>query len=248
MTEKGRGLAHPALVYLVLLIIVVLASWTGSIFEFRKLGVGGGLVLRSALSVQGIRWMVRSAAANAAQAPFGNAIMLLMAIGACKSSGLNRALTGRRALSPKESTALTIALTVFAIYLILLLLGTLTGSRLLLGMTGTVKGSPLATGAVFLLMLAVVLPSMVYGLATGTLRTAHDCIEALSDMIRPMASLLVTMLIASWLIETFRYTHMDTLIGIGPQFMAVVEFLIYWIPLPIILLRKGKKAESDLKS
>lgn len=231
---------HPAIVYLVLLIVVILASWIGSIMEISRVDSNGELALRSVLGVPGIRWAVRTAASCLSNAPAGNALMLFIAIGAGRGSGLFRAVSRLRSLSPKETTAFYISMVVLAIYICLIVLGVFTGSHLLLGITGTLKGSPLYDGFMFLFMLAVCLPSLVYGLSTETFRTAADCANAFCTILPPFAHFLVTMLVAAQLIQTLEYTHFDALLGITPYALRIVSFLIYWLPLPIILLWSQK--------
>ena len=235
---------HPAIVYLLLLIIVILASWIGSIMEISRVSHNGELALRSVLGVSGIRWAVRTAASCLGNAPIGNALMLCVAIGAGRGSGLFRALSRIRSLSPKEAMAFYISMVVSAIYILVIVLGVFSGSHLLLGITGTLAGSPLYEGFMFLLMLGVCLPSLVYGLYTETFRTAGDCADAFCRILPPFAHFLVTMLVAAHLIQTLEYTHIDALIGLTQNSMRVVSFLIYWLPLPIILMWSQKSGKE----
>lgn len=208
--------------------------------EISRVDGNGELALRSVLGVSGIRWVVRTAASCLGNAPVGNALMLFIAVGAGRGSGLFRAVSRMRNLSPKETTAIFISLVALAIYIFLIVLGIFAGSHLLLGVTGSLKGSPLYDGFMFLLMLAVCLPSLVYGLSTQTFRTAGDCADAFCTILPPFAHFLVTMLVASQLLQTIEYTHIDALLGMTPNAMRIVSFLVYWLPLPIILLRSQK--------
>ena len=237
MSKRSTGWLHPAVIYLILLILVIIVSWIGSIMEISRVGGNDELALRSVLGVPGLRWTVRTAASCLGNAPFGNALMLFMAIGAGRGSGLFRALARIRNLSPKEMTAFYISMVVLVIYLSLIVLGLFTGSHLLLGITGNLKGSPLYDGFMFLVMLGICLPSLVYGLSTETFRTAGDCVDAFCTILPPFAHFLVTMLIAAQLIQTLEYTHIDAIIGITANSMQVISFLLYWLPLPIILIR-----------
>ena len=237
MSKRSTGWLHPAVIYLILLILVIIVSWIGSIMEISRVGGNDELALRSVLGVPGLRWAVRTAASCLGNAPFGNALMLFMAIGAGRGSGLFRALARIRNLSPKEMTAFYISMVVLVIYLSLIVLGLFTGSHLLLGITGNLKGSPLYDGFMFLVMLGICLPSLVYGLSTETFRTAGDCVDAFCTILPPFAHFLVTMLIAAQLIQTLEYTHIDAIIGITANSMQVISFLLYWLPLPIILIR-----------
>ena len=244
MNRRTTGWLHPAVIYLILLLVVIIVSWIGSIMEISRVGGNGELALRSVLGVPGLRWAVRTAASCLGNAPVGNALMLFIAVGAGKGSGLFRALTRIRSLSPKESTAFYISVVVLAIFICLMVLGVYAGSHLLLGITGGLKGSPLYDGFMFLVMLAVCLPSLVYGLSTETFRTAQDCVDAFCTILPPLAHFIVTMLIAAQLIQTLEYTNIDALLGITDSSMRVISFLIYWLPLPIILLRNQKSGKG----
>lgn len=243
MNKRSLGWRHPAVIYLILLILVIVVSWIGSIMEIGRGAGNEELALRSVLGVPGLRWAVRTAASCLGNAPVGNALMLFMAIGAGRGSGLFRALSRLRNLSPKESTAFYISLVVLAIFIFLIILGVYAGSHLLLGITGTLKGSPLYDGFMFLVMLGIGLPSLVYGLSTETFRTAQDCVNAFCTILPPFAHFLVTMLVAAQLLQTLEYTNIDLLLRLSDNGMRIVSFLVYWLPLPIILLwcQKTKK-------
>ena len=236
MNKRSTGWLHPAVIYLILLILVIVVSWIGSIMEIGRGGGNEELALRSVLGVPGLRWAVRTAASCLGNAPVGNALMLFMAIGAGRGSGLFRALSRLRSLSPKESMAFYISMVVLAIYIFLIVLGVYAGSHLLLGITGSLKGSPLYDGFMFLIMLGICIPSLVYGLSTETFRTAGDCVDAFCTILTPFAHFLVTMLVAAQLLQTLEYTNIDLLLGISDNAMRIISFLVYWLPLPIILV------------
>ena len=240
MSKRTTGWLHPAVIYLILLILVIVVSWIGSIMEIGRGAGNEELALRSVLGVPGLRWAVRTAASCLGNAPVGNALMLFMAVGAGRGSGLFRALSRLRSLSPKEATAFYISVVVLALYICVIVLGVYAGSHLLLGITGTLKGSPLYDGFMFLVMLGIGLPSLVYGLSTETFRTAGDCVDAFCTILPPFAHFLVTMLVAAQLLQTLEYTNIDVLLGITDNAMRIISFLVYWLPLPIILLRNKK--------
>ena len=244
MNKRSLGWLHPAVIYLILLILVIVVSWIGSIMEIGRGAGNEELALRSVLGVPGLRWAVRTAASCLGNAPVGNALMLFMAIGAGRGSGLFRALSRLRSLSPKEATAFYISVVVLGLFVCLIVLGVYAGSHLLLGITGTLKGSPLYDGLMFLLMLAVCLPSLVYGLSTETFRTAGDCVNAFCTILPPFAHFLVTMLVAAQLLQTLEYTNIDLLLGISNNAMRIISFLVYWLPLPIILVWYQKSGKE----
>ena len=242
MSKKWWG--HPAIVYLLLLIVVILASWIGSIMEVSRAASNNELTIRSVLGVSGIRWAVRSAASSLSYAPIGNALMLFIAYGAAKGSGLFRAFLRIRNLSPKETIAFYTSLVVLTVYILLIVLGVFAGSNLLLSVTGSLKGSPLYEGLAFLLMLAVCLPSLVYGLSTESFRTAADCADAFCGLLPQFCHFLVTMLVASQLLQTIEYTQIDALLGISERSMRVISFIVYWLPLPLLVIRFQKRGKE----
>jgi Putative p-aminobenzoyl-glutamate transporter len=243
MNKRSTGWLHPAVIYLILLVLVIVVSWIGSIMEIGRGAGNEELALRSVLGVPGLRWAVRTAASCLGNAPVGNALMLFMAVGAGRGSGLFRALSRLRSLSPKEATAFYISVVVLGLFVCLIVLGVYAGSHLLLGITGQLKGSPLYDGFMFLVMLGICIPSLVYGLSTETFRTAADCVDAFCTILPPFAHFLVTMLVGAQLLQTLEYTNIDLLLRLSDNGMRIVSFLVYWLPLPIILFwcQKTKK-------
>ena len=49
MNRRFTGWLHPAVIYLILLILVIIVSWIGSIMEVSRVGSNGDLALRSVL-------------------------------------------------------------------------------------------------------------------------------------------------------------------------------------------------------
>ena len=244
MNKRSTGWLHPAVIYLILLILVIVVSWIGSIMEIGRGAGNEELALRSVLGVPGLRWAVRTAASCLGNAPVGNALMLFMAVGAGRGSGLFRALSRLRSLSPKEATAFYISVVVLGLFVCLIVLGVYAGSHLLLGITGQLKGSPLYDGFMFLVMLGICIPSLVYGLSTETFRTAADCVDAFCTIPPPFAHFLVTMLVGAQLLQTLEYTNIDLLLGITDNAMRIISFLVYWLPLPIILVWYQKSGKE----
>lgn len=242
MSERQcRRFPHPAIIYLIMLVLVIMISWIGSILEIRSMERNSDIILQSVLSEQGIRWFIRNAAACFSTAPAGEALMILMAMGIGQGSGYFRALRRMRLLSPKERVSLIISMVVLLLYILFIVMDFLFGSYSLLGVSGTLKGSPMAEGAVFLCMLAIALPATVYGISVGSIRSADDCVAAFSVMIGPAASFLITMLVASQLIQVILYTNFDVMLGIGPRLMRLISFLLYWTPLPLIICSNQKR-------
>ena len=62
MNKRSAGWLHPAVIYLILLVLVIIVSWIGSIMEISRASGNSDLALRSVLGVPGLRWAVRTAA------------------------------------------------------------------------------------------------------------------------------------------------------------------------------------------
>lgn len=237
--RKPMGVWHPAAIYLVLLAIVILVSWIASFYEIRSVSGNADQMVRSVLTPQGLRWMGRTACGVLGSAPFGQAVMLLLMVGMVVQSGLFRAIF--RPESAKQRVSLILAAVIFAVVLGLILSGVFFGSRPFLSLTGRLAGSPLADNPLVFVLLLVLAPSLVFGFSAGKLRTLADCIEIMTDSIKAGSSFLLTMLVASQLIQTLEYTRLFRLLGLTDQAFQVLSFLIYWIPLPILLRHESRR-------
>lgn len=244
MNRRSRLLFHPAVFYFILLILVVMVSWIGSIVEMKHLGGNTDLSIRSVLGISGVRWAVRSAQECLSDAPIGNAVMLFMSIGVVKGCGLLRAALHFKNLSPKEQTSLYVGFATLIVCLVIIVLGLFAGSNLLLSVTGRLAGSPLYDGFVFLLMIAVSVPSLVYGFMSDNIRGLNDCMNAFACMAVPMTHFIITLLVASQLVQTLYYTNICQVAGLNIQAMKYIAFIIYWIPMPVVLYKYGSPAKN----
>ena len=235
MNKRSRWLLHPAVVYLFLLIVVILMSWIGSVIEIKHSSGNADLIIKSVLDASGVRWAVRSASDCLSNAPIGNAIMFFLTLGVFKGCGLMRAVLNYKSLSPKERTSLHLSLTVLTVCVVLVVLGLFAGSHLLLSVTGRLQGSPLFDGFMFLLMLTVAVPSLVYGFSSDNLRSVNDCMNAFASKALPMSHFVITMLVAAQLIQIIEYTNLYQFIGLSAVSLKYVAFVLYWFPLPVIL-------------
>jgi len=237
-----RRFPHIAFIYLILVLAVILASWISSVLEMRFSNVFSMYGIRSMLSAAGIRWLVSNAGNTIANAPVGNAIMLFMAVGAVDGSGLGRATVKcfHGTVSPREKASLTVAAVSLLLLVLLFVLGAVSGGNLSVGLAGGIADSPLARGLTFTVMLVLAVPSIAYGLASGTFQSSHDCVHALAMFIAPMAEFLICLVVASQLVGTILYTRLDVLLGIGPQLMRIISFVLYWLPLPLVFLYRRR--------
>ena len=235
MNRRSRWLLHPAVIYLILLILIILISWIGSVIEIKHSSGNTDLAIRSALGASGVRWAVRSAADCLRNAPIGNAIMLFLTIGVFKGCGVQRALLNYKSLSPKERTSLHLGLIVLIVCIVVVILGLFAGSRLLLSVTGRLHGSPLFDGFIFLLLLTVAVPSLVYGFSSDNIRNLNDCMNAFASMAVQMTHFIITLLVAAQLIQVIEYTNLYQFVGLSTNAFRYIAFFVYWLPLPVIM-------------
>ncbi len=240
MNNQKTGVPHPLVVYLWMLLVAVVVSWICCVYEMRRIQLNSDIILRSVLDGQGLRWLVRNAVSSISSAPVGNSLLILSGAGIVYGSGIWNSIA-RMFKSPnlsyKERVGLVMAAVVLLMYLAMIIAGLFFGHRVLLGQTGTIADSPFADGAILMLFFLVALPSMVYGFAVGTLRNSDNVVDALTAMFKLCASFYITMMTGSLLLAVFDYTGLDMLLGVGNGGMRVLRFLIWWLPLPWILLR-----------
>lgn len=240
MNKRRFFIPHPVAVYFILLLLVILASWMGTVYQLRGVGQGNPLTLRSLLEAQGVRWMIRHFPTSISQAPVGNALLLLSGLGVLGCSGLSNAVVRairRSGISYKERLGLRLACIVTAICLVLLLMGLFTGQRVLLGVTGSLLSGPIPDGAVFLLFTAVTLASVVFGYTADRFRDADDLIDALTCLIPRYAAFFLTLMIASQILAALDYSGLTGLADMNPTSLRWFKFVLWWLPLPIIHLR-----------
>lgn len=239
MNKKRLGIWHPAMVYMLLAAAVILLAWIGSFLELRGVNTNSDLLLRSLLTADGLRYVLRKSVTSLSAAPATNILMLLFTLGIADRSTLFRTILNmvqRRQISYKQKASLLLSFAVFIFLLLFLLYGVFGTGHILLSVTGTLRNSPLADGFFVIIMLIIALPSLLYGFATDTFHSIDDCIDALVSLIRIIPSYLLTLCMASFLISVIDYTRIDVLIGIEGRIMHIISHILYWLPLPILLI------------
>ena len=161
--------------------------------------------------------------------------MLFLTIGVFRGAGVQRALLNYRSLSPKERTSLHLGLAVLITCIVVIILGLFTGSRLLLSVTGRLHGSPFFDGFIFLLLLIVAVPSLVYGFSSDNLRNLNDCMNAFASMAVQMTHFIITLLVAAQLIQAIDYSNFCQFVGLSANAFRYIAFIVYWLPFPVIM-------------
>ncbi len=243
MNRKSLGIWHPAMLYLFLSIAVILIAWVGSFWELRNINVNSELILRSLLTIDGVRYLLHNSVSLLDDAPIANILMLLFTIGVANKSSLFKTLSlflHHKSLSYKQYASLLLSFIVFVLMFILLIYGVFGPEHLLLSISGTLKNSPLIDGFFAILMILVLLPCLIYGMATDSFNVVDDGIDALVSVIRLVPSYLFTLFMASFLMSVITYSRIDVLIGAGTVGITLFSQILYWLPLPILLFFEQK--------
>ncbi|MCK7528812.1 MAG: AbgT family transporter [Ignavibacteriales bacterium] len=91
----GNKLPHPATLFAVLAIIVVILSWLGNVMGAQATHPVDGSIIeaKSLLSADGIRWMYTHLTSNFLRfPPLGYVLVVMIGIGVAEGSGLFTAL------------------------------------------------------------------------------------------------------------------------------------------------------------
>lgn len=231
------------MLYLFLSIAVILIAWVGSFWELRNVDVNSELVLHSLLTIDGVRFLLHNSVSLFDDAPIANILMLLFTIGVANRSSLFKTVSHfihHKPLSYKQYASLLLSCIVFALLFVLLLYGIFGPGHILLSISGTLKNSPLIDGFYAILMILVLLPCLIYGMATDSFNVVDDGIEALVSVIRLVPSYLLTLFMASFLMSVITYSRIDVLIGAGTTAIQLFSQILYWLPLPILLFFEQK--------
>jgi p-aminobenzoyl-glutamate transporter AbgT len=243
MNRKSLGIWHPAMLYLFLSIAVILIAWVGSFWELRNINVNSELILRSLLTIDGVRYLLHNSVSLLDDAPIANILMLLFTIGVANRSLLFKTLSlflHHKSLSYKQYASLLLSFIVFVLMFLLLIYGVFGPEHLLLSISGTLKNSPLIDGFFAILMILVLLPCLIYGMATDSFNVVDDGIDALVSVIRLVPSYLLTLFMASFLMSVITYSRIDILLGVGTVGITLFSQILYWLPLPILLFFEQK--------
>lgn len=243
MNRKSLGIWHPAMLYLFLSIAVILIAWVGSFWELRNINVNSELILRSLLTIDGVRDLLHNSVSLLDDAPIANILMLLFTIGVANRSLLFKTLSlflHHKSLSYKQYASLLLSFIVFVLMFLLLIYGVFGPEHLLLSISGTLKNSPLIDGFFAILMILVLLPCLIYGMATDSFNVVDDGIDALVSVIRLVPSYLLTLFMASFLMSVITYSRIDILLGVGTVGITLFSQILYWLPLPILLFFEQK--------
>lgn len=157
---KTKLLPYAALALFVAEMLLCLVSWIVSVL-LPESGV------HSAFSGEGLRWLMGHYAEFLASPLLAWLLLLSMAYGTCRGSGIGRLLAPGRAIRYRERIAVVTALCTAVVYLGVVALLSLIPHAVLLSATGRLFPSPFASALVPLACFGTILVSVVYGVVSG---------------------------------------------------------------------------------
>lgn len=231
--KSRRNFWHPATLFFALTCFVVFLSWILEVYGVQAVCTDTGEVfrLRSLLSPEGIRWMLRHVVSNFMEfPPLGPVLMFVSGISILLHSGLADAgqrrwpwlerLVGRRSsvfsvrrLSRKERRALQSACVGGGIYTGILLFATFSPWSILRSISGGLIRSPFMEGLPFLLSAGLVLMGILYGCISGRYHRDSDVVQGLLYLSRAVALCLIVAFFASQMFACMDYSRMSVCLG-----------------------------------
>ena len=156
--------------------------------------------MRTLLSGEGLRWLFGTFTDMLASPLLVWLVLLLMAIGCMRTSGILN-----RQHSYRDRMALRMAAAFLLIYIVIILLLTLPPHAVLLSATGSLFPSAFSSSLVPIIAFGLVLVSVAFGVMSGRLRTLEDILDSLSDGIRRGAPLFILYVLLIQFVESLRF-------------------------------------------
>ena len=233
-----------SILYLIILALLVLFSWIGSVYGLM---LPDGMLIPNLLGADSVRYFVRHSIEHIAAAPFVEVILLLMMASAVEQSGLWRYFVEAvrectlPALSRRQSYAMRISLIVFVVCVLVVGMGLIGPRGNLLSVTGHIAGGPFAQGWLPLLCVCICIPCICYGWLSGVWNTERAVLSALAISIARYSSYFVTLVIASQLMAAIHYLHLFDLFGWGNTALSVCAVIVYGLPLLLLLINPSRE-------
>lgn len=207
---------------LCLMLFHAIISWIGDIF---------GWGLNNLFSQAGIRWTVTYLIPNISCAPFAELMSGLIALGVLIESGLFGAFTKKASL--KQQRALSLAILVFIIIVVVLACMVLLPNAVLLSPFGTLTDSPFSEGLYGLICVTVIIVGNVYGLSSGRFFNLADTIKAHVSLVVPCLPCFLSLMLTAVLMMSMTYSN---IMMIPSTLFTVVSWCLYLTPFVAQLL------------
>ncbi|MBR3473329.1 MAG: AbgT family transporter [Prevotella sp.] len=187
-----------AVVLIVAQLLIVLVSWIVS-------SSMAGSSLRSMLNSEGLRWFFGHFIDQMASPLLVWMVLLAMAWGAYRGSGLSCIFRRHRPLILRQRYALIIVSIELLVFVVLMCLLTLVPHAVLLSSTGTLFPSPFSRSLVPSLAFIHTICSLTYGLASKSLTSFEGVMKALASGFHPVLPFFVLYILGMQLYHTVCY-------------------------------------------
>lgn len=198
MGRREKLFPVTALVLVVLQIATVLFSWIVS-------SVSPTLPYRSLLSSDGLRWFFGSFVDNISCPLLTWLILIVIAYGAYVHSGLKSALITFRKSDYRQRHALSVAIIVGVVIMLLFSIFSFVPHAILLGVSGGLFPSPFSSVLIPALAFILVVSSVVYGLACGRYSSVTEIFRGLYAGFYIFAPIFPVYVLAVQLYYSVRY-------------------------------------------
>lgn len=236
--SNRRAYYYPVPLYLLMLLMV----WVGAFFaDVVLLLLGGMLPASSLMSPEGVRWALRSALPSISALPWGAIMMLIATYGLLRGSGLAKVLCRLlcfRRLTLSQWRALLFSLLAAVCYIALLYMFTVAPWSLLSGVTHEASLSPLVQGWALLLFAGSLLVSLIYGFINGNYRSMMDVIVSTANTFNLFVPAIMALIPASGIVPCMRHAGVDAVCGISMDSIAVVLYLLPFLYIVILEMKK----------
>ena len=199
-----------------LILLHAIISWIGNIY---------GWGLNNLFSQAGIRWTVANFIPNISQAPFAEIMLGLVAIGVATESGIFSAF-GKNA-SLKQQRALSLAMLVLVLLVIIQASMVLIPNAILLSPFGTIADSPFSQGFYGILCVTVIIVSNVYGLSSGRFFSLNDTIKAHVSLMTKCLPCFLSTILTAVLMGAVAYSHLMDVFSLT---FALFSWVLYLLP------------------
>lgn len=213
---KTKKWIHPASFFFLLSWIVIFTSWVGSGYGWRG--------VQNLLSVDGIRWILRSAEENFMHSPaLAVVCILFFGCGLVVDSGFGDALlrlVGReRKLSRKQKRAMFFSALVEVVYIGICCLLVWGPWGIVRSVTGMFEGSPLQDGFLVVVSLGVGILGTVYGFAVDNYRRDKDVYRGMACLFGMFAEYFVSLFFIVQFFAALQYSGISYFLGIPVEFV-----------------------------
>ncbi|WP_017797976.1 AbgT family transporter [Oceanobacillus kimchii] len=105
------------------------------------------------------------------------------------------------------------------------------------GENGSIITSPFMSSIIFLMMLIFLIPGIVYGIVTKTVRNDKDIASLMTSSLETMAGFIVLIFFAAQFVAFFNYTNLGTIIAVnGANLLEAIELNGVFLLIALILI------------